>query len=100
MTEYKVSKGLNQSSGWKPRATPAALRAYAIWHDMGADVAEVAASLRDPPLQMSTVVGYILEAVRLEKLDFEEDRLKLVLQELPETGSSRYKGLRKAVGLQ
>lgn len=49
------------------RAAPAALRAYHIWssnEDMS--LAQIAALLRDPPLKIGTVRGYVLEALRLE----------------------------------
>jgi hypothetical protein len=36
----------------------------------------VAALLRDPPLQTTTVVSYILDAIRLGKLPFEKGRLR------------------------
>lgn len=51
----------------KTAATPAQLRAYHIWQsnpDMS--VEDIAAKLRDPPLQTATVTNYILEAVRME----------------------------------
>lgn len=51
----------------KTAATPAQLRAYHIWFSQpDLSVEDIAAKLRDPPLQTGTVVNYILEAVRLE----------------------------------
>ncbi|KAK3325858.1 exonuclease-like protein [Apodospora peruviana] len=71
------------------------LRAYYLWHK-NADLnpQQVAALLRDPPLQTMTVVNYILEAIRLEKLQYEKARMKAELLSLiPESilATPRYK---------
>lgn len=51
----------------KTAATPAQLRAYHIWNTQPQlSVEDIAAKLRDPPLQTATVANYILEAVRTE----------------------------------
>jgi hypothetical protein len=57
-------------------AFPGSLRAYHIWHH-NADLTPeaVAKLLRRPPLQTATVVNYILEAIRLEKLQYDPKRL-------------------------
>ena len=78
------------------RAGPSAMRAYRIWRsNSGLKPADVAALLRQPPLQTNTVISYILEAIRLEKLPFESDRLRdEVLSLLPkEVLAGRYKGI-------
>ncbi|EON97699.1 putative 3 -5 exonuclease helicase protein [Phaeoacremonium minimum UCRPA7] len=83
----------------KSRATPASLRAYYIWHaNDDLDPLDIAKLLRDPPLQTTTVVSYILEAIKLEKLPFNKIRLRTeVLDLLPkEILSRRYKTLVKA----
>ena len=81
---------------YKPKATAAYMRAYAIWHDQEFDVQETASLLRNPPLQVTTVSNYILEAIRLEKLPYDINRLKDVLGHLPESVSkSRYPALRR-----
>ena len=67
----------------QPRAKLASLRAYAIWHCQGREVAETAALLRDPPLRRTTVASYILEAVHLEKLPYDSKRIADVLGRLP-----------------
>ncbi|KAI9697606.1 MAG: hypothetical protein M1836_004556 [Candelina mexicana] len=69
----------------KPRATPAYLRAYALWHEQNLPVADIAALLRDPPLQKSTVATYILEAIRLERFEYGKDRIGDVLDHIPVT---------------
>ena len=53
------------------------LRAYYLWHqneDLGPQ--QIAELLRTPPLQTTTVVNYILEAIRLEHLQYHKGRLK------------------------
>lgn len=65
--------------GAKPTsyAKQSQLRAYYLWRD-NADLGpkEIAELLRTPPLQTSTVLGYILETIRLEKLNYDSKRLK------------------------
>lgn len=62
------------------------LRAYHMWHaNADLDVEGVARLLRDPPLQASTVAGYILASVHSEQLPYDELRLKTgVMSCLPE----------------
>lgn len=109
----------------KTAVTPAQLRAYHIWQsneDMS--VEDIAAKLRDPPLQTATVTNYILEAVRTEGrgitgsvawlvdplkkgghgadvrgIPVDLERLRDVLAKLPEStrGTWRWKGVWKSV---
>lgn len=59
------------------RASNPQLRSYYIWHDNeGLHPMEIARLLRDPPLQTNTVVGYILDAISLQKLPFDSERLR------------------------
>ena len=76
-----------------------ALRVYALWYyNPSLSIQDIASMLRDPPLRNSTVAAYILDSVRLEKLPFEKERLKKVLQVVPVSrGMWRYKGLWKLV---
>jgi hypothetical protein len=98
VTSWKAAKASNQPAGWKPKTTAASLRAYAVWYEGEKTVEETAAMLRDPPLQTSTVVSYILEAVRLEKLPYREKQLKAVLDHLPpEVLATRYKSIQKSL---
>jgi len=81
---------------YKAKATPAYLRAYAVWHAQGFDVQGTASLLRDPPLQLTTVSNYILEAIRMEKLAYDAERLKEVLTHLPESvAKTKYQSLRR-----
>lgn len=80
------------------RAPPSALRAFYVWQaDDELPPVEVAKLLRDPPLQTGTVIGYILDAIRGEKLDFPKDRLqKEVLSLLhPALASGKYRDIVK-----
>ena len=81
------------------RTTTSCLRAYFIWHEHPElSLSEIAAMLREVPLQISTVVNYILEAIRVEKLPYRRERLREVLACLPEgVVKGRYRGLGKAV---
>lgn len=79
LMEYKATR-----SDGKTKAGAAALRAYFIWHandDLSVD--SIARLLRDPPLQLLTVCGYILEAVKVEKLAYDRVRLRQVLDLYP-----------------
>ena len=78
-----------------PRASPAFLRAYFLWHHHAQSVQEAAASLRQPPLQPSTVVEYILRAVAREQLDVDQTRLGEVLDMVPEGARGRYRVMLK-----
>jgi exonuclease 3'-5' domain-containing protein 2 len=79
--------------------TFSALRVYALWYyNPSLSIPDIASMLRDPPLRNSTVAAYILDSVRLEKLPFEKERLRKVLQFVPDSRSMRrYKGLWKQV---
>ena len=81
--------------GYKARALPSQMRAYALWHHQRIGVPEAAALLRDPPLMQTTVTGYILEAIRMEKLDCEVQRVKTIWQGLPESSRGRFRSFVK-----
>ena len=81
----------------KARASPALLRAYALWHHQERTVLEAAALLRDPPLQSATVSNYILGAIKMERLPFDAGRLHDVLECVPESVvKARYQALSKS----
>ncbi|KAL8770730.1 MAG: hypothetical protein Q9209_003597 [Squamulea sp. 1 TL-2023] len=77
----------------KPRATPASLRAYFLFHHHALSLTDIASLLRNPPLQKSTVASYILEAARLDRLELQKERVGLCLECLPEAGRARYQWL-------
>jgi exonuclease 3'-5' domain-containing protein 2 len=82
------------------RAAPSAIRAYYIWFDnTDLDPLAIAKMLRDPPLQTNTVVSYILEAIKLEKFPYAEERLRdEVMPHIPkDVLMRRYKSMINAV---
>ncbi|KAM7219954.1 putative Werner syndrome helicase [Rhypophila decipiens] len=75
--EYRSNKPILANVKQNSYAAAYQLRAYYMWHnntDLGPK--EIAALLRNPPLQTTTVVNYILETIRLEKLPYDGARLK------------------------
>lgn len=66
------------------RAMPSQLRAYALWHRHEHTVEDIARLLRDPPLQTMTVASYILEAIRLEHLGYDSERIRTVVARMPD----------------
>jgi hypothetical protein len=65
------------------RATVPHLRAYHLWYHQNQSLDDVASELRDPPLPHSTVSGYILQAVNLERLEYNDDAMRDMLMGLP-----------------
>ncbi|CAE7177921.1 hypothetical protein CFE70_005773 [Pyrenophora teres f. teres 0-1] len=61
------------------RATVPHLRAYHLWHHQKRSIEDIRRVLRDPPMSSTTVTNYILQAVVLEKLEYEEKSLKSVM---------------------
>ena len=98
-------------------AAPAALRAYHIWssHE-DLSIEQIAGLLRDPPLKIGTVRGYILEALRVEgrgvlgsgaglrgerglEIKGREDRVRALLEGVEgDTSGWRWRGLWRIVG--
>lgn len=60
----------------KIRSTASQLRAYFLWQHHSLSVGRVAALLRDPPLKVTTVATYIVQAVHQDNLPFDEDRMR------------------------
>lgn len=74
MTKYRSSKKTGIFAG------PSALRAYYLWHgNNDLDPESIAKLLRDPPLQTNTVVTYILDSVKSERLPYNKVRMTAVL---------------------
>jgi hypothetical protein len=65
------------------RATVPHLRAYHLWYHQNLSLDDVASELRDPPLSHSTVSGYVLQAVTLEKLEYDRDAMRDMVMGLP-----------------
>ena len=95
MDQYLESKAASV------KTSAACLRAYHLWHsNADLDAETIAAMLRDPPLKTATVVGYVLNAVELEKLPYDKDRCRAELMEqLPhKTRLRKYRSLAMVCG--
>ncbi|KAJ9630545.1 hypothetical protein H2203_001068 [Taxawa tesnikishii (nom. ined.)] len=66
--------------------------AYTLWHDQSLSINQIAALLRDPPLQRTTVASCILEAIKASgnELPFDVERMREVLKCIPPAGHARY----------
>ncbi|XPT02390.1 Exodeoxyribonuclease I [Ascochyta lentis] len=81
------------------RATVPHLRAYSLWRHQGLSLAEVGRHLRDPPLSESTVGSYVLQAIVLERMEYDREEVKKVLMEMPEAlRRGKWRGLAGKVG--
>lgn len=81
------------------RATIPHLRAYHMWHHQELAVEKIAEHLREPPLSLSTVQGYILQAITMEKLDYNKDLLKDVVVAMPiSQRKGRWRWLAEKIG--
>lgn len=81
------------------RATVPHLRAYHLWYHQNLSLDYVASHLRDPPLSHSTVTGYILQAVSLERLEYDRDSMRDMMMALPVgLRKGRWKWIAEKVG--
>jgi exonuclease 3'-5' domain-containing protein 2 len=68
------------------------LRAYHLWHtNRDLETGEVAALLRSPPLKTRTVVNYIFNAVKMEKLPVNDTRYSQEILEVLGGKWAKYK---------
>jgi len=82
------------------RATIPHLRAYHLWHTQQFSIDDIASDLRDPPLSHSTVTGYILQAVQLERLAYDKDAMRELMMSMPEgMRKGRFRWLAERVGV-
>lgn len=80
-----------------PVGTPT-LRAYHLWHHQRFELKAIAGFCRDPPLAMTTVASYIMQALKEAELPFDEGRVKRVLGVLPQSVHGKYRFLRGGSG--
>lgn len=73
-------------------ATPY-LRAYHLWHHQRFELKTLAGLCRDPPLFMTTVASYIMTALKEGDLPYDGERVRGVLEVLPESVRGRYRGI-------
>jgi hypothetical protein len=69
------------------------LRSYHLWHHQRFEPEEVAGYCRDPPLAITTVASYIMEALKVGGLPFDEKRVEGVLSLLPPSVHGKYRGV-------
>ena len=81
----------------KGKHIPNTIRAYALCHAQGLELEQVAESMRQPPLALTTVASYVLEVVRLENLPYEPKRLQQALETIPAVARKRYWSLSQKV---
>jgi hypothetical protein len=81
------------------RATIPHLRAYNMWHHQSLSLSEIARHLRDPPLSESTVGSYVLQAITLEKMDYDGEAVRGLLMGMPEAlRKGKWRRLSEKVG--
>lgn len=66
------------------RATVPHLRAYHMWHHQRLSLNEIARQVRDPPLAASTVASYVLQAITLERMEYDASAVRGLLMGMPE----------------
>ncbi|KAH6612573.1 hypothetical protein C7974DRAFT_80765 [Boeremia exigua] len=80
------------------RATIPHLRAYNMWRHQRLSVDEIARHLRDPPLPGSTVGSYVLQAITLERMEYDKGEVREVLMAMPEAlRKGKWRGLAEKV---
>jgi hypothetical protein len=55
-----------------------------MWHHQELSLEEIARQLRNPPLSEGTVGSYVLQAISLEKMEYDREAVKRVLMAMPE----------------
>ncbi|KAJ4352699.1 hypothetical protein N0V95_004024 [Ascochyta clinopodiicola] len=81
------------------RATVPHLRAYSLWRHQGLSMSEIARRLCDPPLAESTVGSYVLQAIVLERMEYDDEEVRKVLMGMPEAmRRGKWRGLAEKVG--
>lgn len=81
------------------RATIPHLRAYHMWAHQKLPLDTIAALLREPPLPVSTVGSYVLQAITLERMKYDDGEVRGVLMGMPEAlRRGKWRGLAEKVG--
>jgi hypothetical protein len=81
------------------RATIPHLRAYHLWHTQHLSLDAIASHLRDPPLSHNTVTGYVMQAVTLERLEYDKEAMRALMMSLPVgMRKGRFKWMAEKVG--
>lgn len=81
------------------RATIPHLRAYHMWAHQKLPLDTIAALLREPPLPVSTVGSYVLQAITLERMEYDDGEVRGMLMGMPEAlRRGKWRGLAEKVG--
>ena len=80
------------------RATVPHLRAYHMWHHQHLPLDEIARQVRDPPLAASTVANYVLQAIMLERMEYDASAVRGLLMGMPEAMRRKWRRLAEKVG--
>lgn len=81
------------------RATVPHLRVYHMWHHQHLSLLEIARQVRDPPMASSTVASYILQAITLERMEYDVLAVRELLMGMPEAlRRGKWRGLAGRVG--
>lgn len=88
VSSYKLS-----SPDGEQQLSKSQLRAYSLWHVAQLDVEDICKIWRDPPLQESTLAGYILEALKIKHLPCDMDRAKALYRHVPYLLKERYRNV-------
>ncbi|KAK4616420.1 Werner syndrome ATP-dependent helicase [Fulvia fulva] len=75
---------------WTVSARSFELRAYHLWHHQGFALKEVAAICREPPLALTTVASYVMQALKEENLPYDPERVRDPRDILPTSVHRRY----------
>lgn len=81
-------KQVYKSPSQRTAASPAQLRAYALWHHQNADVSEAATILG---VKETTFTAYVMDAIRQEKLSFDVTRFRSLLADSPAAAKTGWK---------
>lgn len=88
-----VSSYKSSSPDGEQQLTKSQLRAYSLWHVAQLDVEDICKIWRDPPLQESTLAGYILEALKIKQLPCDMDRARALHKLVPYLLRERYRNV-------
>lgn len=83
-----------------PKVGHATLRAYHLWHHQKLSIQDVAAACRQPPLALTSVASYIMQAIKEEELEYEQSRLRNVLECLPDSVWKAYSRWIREAGMR
>ncbi|KAK5132556.1 hypothetical protein LTR08_008873 [Meristemomyces frigidus] len=75
---------------YKVKVGHPSLKAWHLWHEQKLEIMQVASLGRDPPLTPITVASYILQAIKEEKLPYDVERVKELLDLIPSAVVGRY----------